>query len=435
MSLDRRAGHAVAALPPVSLGEVERAIADDSVLLRFPPALEDRFDAETDHARRRHFVLTMMIGFLLYIGGIGGVFVMLPDDFAKTAVIEQGAGIPFLLGLMMLMLVARPPAWLRETAVATMCVVSAAGILLPSLGSNELASHFHYSTILIIVFTNVIYRIRLRYAFATSATILALYALTLTQLAPWGGDDKAALSAIMLMALTAVATLYANYTLERSERQAYLTQLRGQIRNGHLVLANEELSRISNLDPLTGMTNRRGFESHLAGLWPVLIENAQSVAMLMLDVDFFKRFNDRYGHQAGDVCLRRVAEAARAQLRDDDEIVARYGGEEFVILLPRADLLDGIRVAERIRRAIEARAIVNDAVPQGVVTVSIGIAAAPATRGGSAQSVIEAADAALYEAKARGRNRVWPPILSTDTELMIQAGGGELQAAGLSGAA
>ena len=134
----------------------------------------------------------------------------------------------------------------------------------------------------------------------------------------------------------------------------------------------------------------------------------------MLDVDHFKRFNDRYGHQAGDVCLKRIAESLRAQLRGGDALVARFGGEEFIAVLPGADLLAGTRAAERVRRAIEACAIRHELASTGVVTASIGVAATVAAPGGSAKEIIASADAALYEAKRHGRNRVWPPILSSD---------------------
>lgn len=115
---------------------------------------------------------------------------------------------------------------------------------------------------------------------------------------------------------------------------------------------------------------------------------------------------------AGDDCLRRIGEVASAQMRRGDELVACFGGEEFVMVLPGADLLDGIRVAERTRRAIEAVAMRHDPALLQVVTASIGIAAAPATAAASAADIIAGADAALYEVKRRGRNRVWPPMMA-----------------------
>ena len=147
--------------------------------------------------------------------------------------------------------------------------------------------------------------------------------------------------------------------------------------------ANQELSRISNLDAMTGLANRRGFDRRLDATWIAAQAAGQSLAVLMLDVDHFKRFNDRYGHQAGDVCLKRIAESLRAQLRGGDALVARFGGEEFIAVLPGADLLAGTRAAERVRRAIEACAIRHELASTGVVTASIGVAATVAAPGGS----------------------------------------------------
>jgi diguanylate cyclase (GGDEF)-like protein len=226
-----------------------------------------------------------------------------------------------------------------------------------------------------------------------------------------------------VLSIVAVCTLFANFQLERDERRAYLVGLRGRVRGGLLSRANEELSRISNLDAMTGLTNRRGFDQRIGALWTGAERDGRPVAVMMLDVDNFKRFNDHYGHQAGDVCLKEIAEIMRVQTRGGDELVARFGGEELIAVLPGADLVDGIRAAQRVRRAIEARAIRHECTPPQVVTVSLGVAAAPATAGGSTKDVIESADAALYEAKRRGRNRVWPPLLSSDSGEVTETDG------------
>jgi diguanylate cyclase (GGDEF)-like protein len=147
--------------------------------------------------------------------------------------------------------------------------------------------------------------------------------------------------------------------------------------------------------------------------------------MLMLDIDHFKRFNDHYGHQAGDQCLRKVADAIRAQLRAGEDLAARFGGEEFIVVLPGATLLDGIRIAERIRRSLEALALPHLASPEPhIVTVSAGVTSAKPSDDFTHGAAIEAADVALYNAKNRGRNRVWPPIMASDATLVpgIDAG-------------
>jgi len=150
------------------------------------------------------------------------------------------------------------------------------------------------------------------------------------------------------------------------------------------------------IDPLTGIANRRSFDAHLEGL------NADA-ALLLIDVDRFKSYNDLEGHRAGDDCLQRVARSLAANVLRGDDLIARYGGDEFAAILNNTDLEDGIRIAERIRRAVSALAI--PAHEEGnVVTVSIGVAAY--LPGEGPIDLLRRADEALYRAKAGGRNRV-----------------------------
>jgi diguanylate cyclase (GGDEF)-like protein len=128
---------------------------------------------------------------------------------------------------------------------------------------------------------------------------------------------------------------------------------------------------------------------------------------MMVDIDRFKPFNDRYGHIAGDECLRRVADALRQSVRPGTDLVARYGGEEFVVVLPGADRRAAEAVAERARAAVVAMDQHHDDADEGVVTISIGIAAAvPSAEHDRVEAVLAQADARLYDAKHGGRNRV-----------------------------
>jgi diguanylate cyclase (GGDEF)-like protein len=142
-------------------------------------------------------------------------------------------------------------------------------------------------------------------------------------------------------------------------------------------------------------------------LWPARRRPDEPLAMLMIDIDFFKRYNDLYGHPAGDDCLRHVAVALRDML-GEDELIARYGGEEFAVLLPRCSLDQALAVGNNFCRAVVAlnieQAMRTDEFD--VVTISIGIGASSAAL--SAEHLVEVADRSLYRAKAAGRNRVYP---------------------------
>ena len=168
------------------------------------------------------------------------------------------------------------------------------------------------------------------------------------------------------------------------------------------------------IDGLTGVFNRRHFDERLVSEWGRAARTGAALSVVLLDVDYFKRYNDRYGHQVGDDCLRRVAACLKAGLRRPADLVARYGGEEFVCLLPDTELRGALAVARQLGAAVHALQIEHgDSAAASVVTVSLGVcsrgacAAAPATPAlqGGAEALLHAADGQLYRAKAAGRHQ------------------------------
>jgi len=179
-----------------------------------------------------------------------------------------------------------------------------------------------------------------------------------------------------------------------------------------LAQANRRLEDLAATDALTLLPNRRGFDVRLAQEWRRSRREQTPLSLLLLDVDCFKLFNDHYGHQGGDDCLRRVGQGILDAARQrPGDIAARYGGEEFVVILPDTDELGAVHVAERIRAAVEALAIPHAAHPCGRVTASGGAATArPEAAGTDLSGLIRLADEALYRAKCEGRNRVCPAL-------------------------
>lgn len=170
--------------------------------------------------------------------------------------------------------------------------------------------------------------------------------------------------------------------------------------------AQSALQDLAAKDGLTGIANRRSFDQALATEWQRAMRETHPLTLLMVDVDHFKHYNDTYGHLAGDECLKRIASAmANTPLRAYD-LVARYGGEEFAIILPEVTAAGAQAVAERIRAAVEHLGIPDTTSEAGVVTISIGAATANALIGSTPTQLVAAADAALYQAKHAGRNRV-----------------------------
>jgi len=170
------------------------------------------------------------------------------------------------------------------------------------------------------------------------------------------------------------------------------------------------------VDGLTGVRNRRSFDEQLASEWGRAVREGSALSVLMLDVDFFKRYNDHYGHQAGDACLHAVAGYLRSAVKRPGDLVARYGGEEFACLLPGTTLEGALTFARQLGAGVEALGLAHAAsTVSPVVTVSVGVSATDGNGNGnepgSAEALLRAADSQLYRAKDQGRNRSCGAVL------------------------
>ena len=194
-----------------------------------------------------------------------------------------------------------------------------------------------------------------------------------------------------------------------------------QMRQSLLVLtrkldaANQELKRLTSLDGLTGIANRRHFEEVLEREWRRAMRQGDELSILMCDIDYFKDYNDTFGHQAGDECLCRVASALTGAMDRGGDLLARYGGEEFIAVLPGTSLSGASTVAAQMRKAINDMNIEHPSSPFKRITASFGIASAVAMPETDPHSIIGAADKALYKAKHAGRNRIFQ-TLSLDVQ-------------------
>jgi len=189
-----------------------------------------------------------------------------------------------------------------------------------------------------------------------------------------------------------------------------------KIAERELAAANATLKRITLLDGLTQIANRRCFDETLKREWLRLARNQKPLSLLMGDIDFFKKYNDHYGHQGGDECLRQVGKALAGGVMRPADLVARYGGEEFVILLPEIDIQGAMCVGSRILTAIENLGIEHHlSTVNKSVTMSMGAATIVPTLAQDHNYLVSLADAALYQAKNGGRNRIIPHPLCADT--------------------
>jgi len=194
--------------------------------------------------------------------------------------------------------------------------------------------------------------------------------------------------------------------IERQERFAFLQELLVAHQTVELDRLNRALDKMSREDPLTGLANRRAFDDVLNREWERARREQQSIALLYMDVDFFKLYNDTYGHNIGDVCLRRVGQTLKQALRRPTDLAARYGGEEFVVLLPNTNADGAIDVAQRIIKHIDALALPHSrSKAASHVTLSIGITFTIPQKQQTLTEFLAKADAALYKAKEHGRHQ------------------------------
>jgi len=202
-----------------------------------------------------------------------------------------------------------------------------------------------------------------------------------------------ALRAITFMLIALAGCVVAARHLERLSRTSFLeTRL---------------ISQLAQHDALTGTKNRRVFDEHLARLWPQAIAERRTIAILLIDVDHFKAYNDYYGHQAGDAGLRQIAERLQSIVQGPFDMLSRYGGEEFVAVLFDVDIDQAMAIADRARRAVHDLGIEHrGSRTSATITVSIGLAVINPSPARTPRGALQLADQALYAAKVSGRNRV-----------------------------
>jgi diguanylate cyclase (GGDEF)-like protein len=212
----------------------------------------------------------------------------------------------------------------------------------------------------------------------------------------------------MIFIAVAIGTGAVAYAIrvDLRERQLFLLGLQNERWRAQLARHNAFLTRLSQVDALTGLANRRCFDDALREAWNTALARAHPVSLVIFDIDHFKKYNDAFGHQAGDECLRVVGRAIAQCVRDASDTAARYGGEEFAIILPGAASADACDIAERVNAAVMACAIAHPcAGAPGCVTVSLGVATIVPSPRATPTDLIEAADRCLYTAKRNGRNQ------------------------------
>jgi diguanylate cyclase (GGDEF)-like protein len=400
------AGAAIGAASPAAESVYIQILKGGFRKLRFPAELELAFQGRNVDERRKRLVFMAVLGLIINNIYVLGSRAMFPD-IQHSALLWQ-------TGLSALMLFMTALAYGRRMSVLQREGLYSLGTSILAVVSAWLLSQSHQMTalaqlvslVLIPMFAGVGARQSFRFTCVPSViTCVAVIML----LRPVGAQQVLVFTDSLLMIVTNTAfTLILAYTLEYGARKEWLLSQIERVQADELQAATRRLHDLSMRDPLTGICNRRQFEEDFQHIWSDSVQGGQPVAMLMIDVDFFKNYNDGYGHPSGDLCLKQVATIISQVAQDSLGLSARMGGEEFAILLPRANAAQAAQLGERVCEAVRQAGIEHryTQVPGlTVVTVSVGVACLSASVCMAPSTLFSLADDALYQAKTGGRNR------------------------------
>lgn len=387
---------------------LEIALAKDLGKLRFAPELEAQFVTETFPSRKRLLMVCGVIGWFGVLLGSANNAQLIPDILHTANIV-----VVLLLSLIAVSLASSfftPQSWqtttLFEGITALNTSLVTAAVIWNSVASQTITAATHSAGLVgVILYATIAARQRFRWALATALLSLLSYLLLVKGITPL---HQLIIEANMrMMGIATAFALLASYSFEHGDRKGWLLHKLDQERRATLQHTNDQLRELSIRDPLSGLYNRRQFEGDLDKAWSQAAFSQQPVAMLLVDVDHFKLFNDTHGHPAGDACLQAVSKALQAVADAHQGTAGRLGGEEFGLLLPGRTRDAAVQIGEQVCQSVRALSLAHGASDAAAhVTVSVGAAVAWPGTGASRGLLFQRVDEALYEAKHAGRDRI-----------------------------
>lgn len=387
--------------------------------LRLEGAVEQEFRAAWLRKSLSQIRVTLVVGAVFY-GAFGVLdFFLAPSVAPALWAIRFGAIIPLSLALLAFTMLPRFHDLLEPLLALWVLLAGLAIVAMIGVVPGEVGQSYYAGLILVFIVGYTWARIRFAWASTVGWVLVAAY-----EIVAMGFVDTPTLVLVsnnFFFIGANVLGMLACYSIERYTRKDFLMTRRLREEKAHarqanraLEHANRELERLAQVDGLTGIPNRRSFDVALAREWRRAQRSGQPLALIMGDVDHFKRYNDSLGHPAGDECLRRVARALAGQPRRPADLAARYGGEEFAVLLPDTDRDGALHLAERIVAITRGLSIPHpDSSTGDVVTLSLGVGVLRPRPHLESSTLVCLADEALYEAKEGGRDRVVARQLDT----------------------
>ncbi len=381
--------------------------------MTFPPDIEQKFQHDRAEERTRHFCISGLISLFVYNGFLLADYLLTPDVFVLAAAFRLLVFTPIAL-IPLYLVYKKSPVWIRLASPALvdrLALMGGVGAALsmcpaPMLSNSPLLYFYPAGFLVVITYGNAVLRLRFWFAVTFTVVVLAIF-MAVVALKPTFPPYLLWSLALMLWSV-ALFTLSGNYVQERDERRRYLLILSERSLVNDLSLAQTRLREVSQTDALTALHNRGHIQSHLRLTWERARWVGDPFSLVLVNIDHFKKFNDRYGNPAGDECLQKVAQVLMDSPQTADGAVARYSGDEFMMVLPKTDAEQAMGVAERLRQAVENLGVRHEGSPTArQLTVSVGVVSCDALPHLTVDQVIAAGERALQQAKHEGRNRVF----------------------------
>ncbi|WP_258052332.1 bifunctional diguanylate cyclase/phosphodiesterase [Mesorhizobium sp. INR15] len=366
--------------------------------------LRNLYQAESQATRRKEARPGLWIAVVIYLLFSATDLILIPDVAAYTIMARFVVGVTALLTLEVQLRRGVGTGWLDMTCAAAI-IFGYVGWLCPAVmgADKESVSYYMVFGTIFMMSANLFFTFRFKISIITSTIILCILYIV-NYYVPSTITYKLVFGSFYISCF--VFTSYVNWKLNEERYNVFLNALEARIQHKEATERGKALLRLSRTDPLTGLENRRAIDEKLRDYWSDWQKLGTGFVAILIDVDFFKKFNDCYGHQEGDRCLIQVANALSDLIKQYNGSIGRYGGEEFIVLA-RMEKKDQVTdLAEAICRAVESLAITHELRRDGVsiVTASVGAAFTRKQTGAKLEKIIHEADRALYLAKAGGRN-------------------------------
>ncbi|WFU12772.1 GGDEF and EAL domain-containing protein (plasmid) [Rhizobium sp. CB3090] len=377
------------------------------------------YASENDAVRREWARKGLWMAVAVYLAFAAPDSWLIPDVAPLTIVMRFAVGAIVLVAFEMLRLAKAKTVWLDITCALAL-ISGYVGWLYPAIATKYAMSMSYYMIFgaIFMMGANLFFSFSFRLSVLTSGTVLVVFFVALYGFFPSTPAYQLAFGLFYVSCF--VFTSFVNWRLNVERYNVFLNAVEARHQHWEATERGKALLRLSHTDYLTGIENRRAIDRRLDECWSAWKNEGREFSVTLIDVDFFKRFNDRYGHQEGDRCLTIIAATLQKLVERHGGIIGRYGGEEFIVVMPLQTQDEATDMAGKIRHEVETLAIRHEERPDDIqfVTVSIGLAFVSARSGAKVEWLVREADLALYSAKASGRNcvRTFDPTLRRPNE-------------------